>query len=126
MEPLAQLITPIASLWVVHNAIFMSAGFVNKIRETVITGYYEGKEITREHRLAMIIDWTLCMMATITVALTFAGLLISASIVLDMTPLLAWATRCIALYPSFCSVCFVICSISDYKLMHRAVAQQSS
>jgi hypothetical protein len=49
MEPLTQFLTPIAGLWVIHNAIFSSAGFVNKMRETVITGTYEKERLMHEH-----------------------------------------------------------------------------
>jgi hypothetical protein len=65
MELLSQLITPVASLWVIHNAIFTSAGFVNKMRETVITAVYEKERIGREHQKAIFIDWLLCMCAVL-------------------------------------------------------------
>jgi hypothetical protein len=121
MELLTQFIAPIVSLWVIHNTIFYSAGFVNKMRETVISGLYEGERITKEHRRAILIDWTLCIAATIAVCMIFAGIVLAISIALLEDYLMKWIGVAIAFYPTICAVGFLICSIADLKLMLKAV-----
>ena len=50
----APFVTPLAGLWVIHNASFSSAGFVNKMRETMVSGVYEKENLTREHAKAFL------------------------------------------------------------------------
>lgn len=50
------------------------------MRETVISGFHDGEAITPAHRRAILIDWVLCMTATVTVCVLFAGILISYSV----------------------------------------------
>ena len=63
----APFVTPLAGLWVIHNAIFSSPGFVNKMRGTIVSGVYEKEKFTREHARALLIDWALCVIATVVV-----------------------------------------------------------
>jgi hypothetical protein len=123
---LTTLLTPIAGLWGIHNAIFSSAAFVNKMRETVITGAYEGQTLTRTHQRAIFIDWVLCMLAVVTVCLIFAGVVLAVALTLAAAAdakLMKWAGIAIAAYPAICAILFSICSIADALLMLEAISR---
>ena len=62
---------------------FSFAGFVNKMRETMVSGVYEKEKFTREHAKAFLIDWALCMITTLVVCFTFSVTAFSASLVLE-------------------------------------------
>lgn len=119
MEPLTQFIAPILSLWVIHNAIFASAKFVNGMRETVISGFHGGNPISPKHRRAIRLDWRLCMLATVLVCAIFGllVLLVGEQILEDQR--LEWVPIAIAAYPFGCAVGFSICWITDHKLMRE-------
>jgi hypothetical protein len=121
MEYLTQFVAPIVSLWVIHNAIFSSARFVNEMRETVISGWYEGQPITREHRRVILADWRLCIWATIAVCLIFAAIVLTVSITLSDDLLILLIGVAIACYPVICAGGFAKCSIADRKLMVKAI-----
>ena len=119
MELLAQFIGPILSLWVIHNAIFASARFVNKMRETVISGFHDGKAITVGHRETIRLDWRLCMLATVAVCMIFGllVLLVGGQILEDRR--FDWVPFAIAIYPFGCALGFCVCWWSDHKLMKK-------
>jgi len=127
VDLVTQFLTPLAGLWAIHNAIFLSARFVNEMRETVISGFYQNRRLTAAHMKAIFIDWILCMAATITVCLIFAGVVATASFELALgLPLLKWAGIAVASYPTICAGLFLICSIADSKLMRRAIANTAA
>ena len=111
MEALTQFIAPIVSLWVIHNAILSSAKFVNRMRETVISGLYEGVGITVAHQRALRLDWLLCIGATVGVCIIFAGIVVAVALTFNAGSLMRWAGFAIALYPALCAVGFLICSV---------------
>lgn len=121
MESLTQFIAPILGLWVIHNAIFSSARFVNEMRETVVSGFYERERVEPEHRLAILLDWLLCIAATIAVCAIFAGIVIAVSAGLSPSPLIQRTGYAIAAYPVMCAFGFLFCSLGDLRLMARAV-----
>jgi hypothetical protein len=121
MDLLAQFIAPIAGLWVIHNAIFSSARFVNEMRETVISGLYDRKSITAEHQQAIGVDWKLCVAATVAVCLIFSVIVVATTAALSTTWLAFCIGIAIALYPFICACGFVRCSIQDWKLMSSAI-----
>jgi hypothetical protein len=71
----------------------------------------------------VLIDWVLCIIATVGVCLIFAGVLIGASFELGVGSLLKWTTIAIAFYPVGCSIGFLVCSYFDFRLMRAAVAR---
>lgn len=121
MELPTEFIAPVIGLWVIHNAIFSSARFVNEMRETVVSGRYEREKITPEHGRAILLDWLLCVAATIAVCLIFAGIVIVVSFGLAQSPLLQRTGYAIAAYPVMCAFGFLFCSLGDLKLMARAI-----
>jgi hypothetical protein len=83
---LTQFITPVVGLWAVHNVILASAEFVNKMRETVISGMRDNNKITPDHRRAILIDWSLSMIAVIGVCIIFSGILIVGGVTMKIEP----------------------------------------
>jgi hypothetical protein len=122
MEGLQNFLAPLVSLWAVHNAIFYSAGFVNRMREMVISGIDGNARLSTRHRKAVFIDWILCMAATILVSLLFGGILIGVSWTMPQLASVRWALVLVAAYPIVCSALFIVCSVMDVKLMRQALA----
>ena len=89
----APFVTPLAGLWVIYNAIFSSPGFVNKMRGTIVSGVYEKEKFTREHARALLIDWALCMIATVVVCFIFSVIVFSVSLVVGICFARALLTR---------------------------------
>ncbi|MEA3041607.1 MAG: hypothetical protein QOC65_1096 [Sphingomonadales bacterium] len=124
MDLLAQLIAPIVSLWVIHNAIFSSARFVNEMRETVISGKYDRDAIAPDHGDAILADWKLCIRATIGVCLIFVIILCAVSYELVEELPVWWIGYAIALYPLLCAGGFAVCARGDKRLMKKAIARE--
>jgi len=124
LEAIVPLITPIGGLWVIHSTIFSSAEFVNKMRETVVTGLYDGHHISSPHRKAMLVDWVLCMLAVEAVCFMFSGIIIAAAVFI-LTGLFFWIALVIASYPLLCGVFFGVCSVSDFRLMRHAALSKT-
>jgi hypothetical protein len=124
MDGLQNILGPLASLWAVHNAIFYSAEFVNRMREIVITGVDGPAHLTTRHRQAILIDWVLCMSATILVSMLFASILIGVAHNMPpvpSVPSVSWALYLVAGYPAICSLLFIACSVMDIRLMREAL-----
>ncbi len=124
MESLTQFVAPILSLWVIHNAIFSSARFVNEMRETVILGKYDRDPITPDHGDVILTDWKLCIRATIGVCLIFVLILFGVSYELSEDLPVWWIGYAIALYPLICAGGFAVCARGDKRLMKAAIATQ--
>ena len=89
------------------------------MRETVISGFHDGKPISAAHREPIRLDWQLCMLGTVIVCALF-GLLVSfvgSQILEDRR--LEWVPLAIAAYPFGCAIGFGICWRSDHKLMKK-------
>ncbi len=113
---------PIIGLWAAHQAIFYSAGFVNAMRETVILGRYQDAVISTRHANTILLDWKLCMTATVFVCVLFSGLMGAAAFFWKPNdPMLFWGLLAVASYPGFCAVLFAICSIADMKTMRAVI-----
>ena len=98
-QPITQLLTPVAGLWVVHNAMIVSAKFVNNMRETIATGYYGDRILSVDHKHAMLIDWILSMSGLVATCFLFSGILLLSSIWVPMEPFLKWSIIAIGVYP---------------------------
>ncbi|HEX8364719.1 MAG TPA: hypothetical protein VF603_05480 [Allosphingosinicella sp.] len=124
MELLTQLIAPVVSLWVIHNAIFSSARVVNEMRETVISGRYDREPIAPDHSDCILSDWELCILATIGVCLIFVIILCAISYELSERLPVWWIGYAIAVYPLLCAGGFAKCAWGDRRLMKAAIARE--
>jgi hypothetical protein len=120
-QQITQLLTPVAGLWVVHNAMIVSAKFVNNMRETIATGYYEDRILSVDHKRAMLIDWTLSMGGLVATCFLFSGILLSACVWVPMEPFLKWSIIAIGVYPILGALLFGVCAVWDYKLMRKKI-----
>jgi hypothetical protein len=118
---LPQFVTPVAGLWAIHMAIIGSAKFVNEMRETVISGFYNKEPISASHRDQMLFDWGLSMAATIGICVIFGGLLLAAAVFLTDAWFLRISLGAIALYSFGCAIAFRLCASGDRDLMREAV-----
>ena len=124
VEGFEKLVVPLASLWAVHNALFYSAGFVNEMRETIVTGHRGNQPLSYLHRRGIFIDWTLCMGATVFVSALFSGILFFVSCTFDKPDesLIKWSLRSIAVYPTVCAGLFAVCAYFDTQLIRAALS----
>lgn len=108
-----------------HNAIFASAAFVNKMRETVVSGCDGAVRLSLDHRRAIFVDWCLCMVATIVVCCLFAAILFVVGFSVGQNTgddrVLAYGLVLVGSYPAICAVLFVGCGIMDVRLIRRAL-----
>jgi len=116
---------PLAGFWVVFDSLNKATQFVNSLRDTIVTGVSGGTKLSTEHKKALLYDWRLSMMGTVFACFLFASILIF------IGEHLFWdvATRGAAAmlfgtssFPFFSGIFFVLCGISDQKLILKTIA----
>ena len=119
MSVLESYFLPLGAFWVAIQTILGSITFVNSMRETIVTGQYDGAPLTIRHRYAMRFDWILSMIGLISAlfmfsivifwlayaqANTFGGEISVAMVIVGITTFIG-------------GILFVLCGISDHRLM---------
>lgn len=117
-------VLPLATFWVIVSTLQSAATFVNTMREQVVSGGSDRRLFTLAHRRAIYLDWQLSMLGTIAAAFGFAGLVFAIAHRLEhvpggatMEPIL-WV---VALFPLLGGALFIVCGISDRRLMRMAL-----
>ena len=74
MDTLQVAILPLVAWWVTFKALFDTGSYLNKLRESVVTGYANGQPISFEHRRAIFFDWRICNVSLLLSAFMYSGI----------------------------------------------------
>src|SRR5687768_17441824 len=129
MGTLEAAVLPLATFWVIVSTIQSAATFVNNMREQVVTGGSERCSFTLAHRRALFLDWKLSMLGTIASAFGFAGLIVVVAQQLSKMPgatAVVSIFYAVAAFPALGGLLFIVCAVSDIKLMNRALREAAA
>jgi hypothetical protein len=116
---------PLAGFWVVFDSLNKATQFVNSLRDTIVTGVSGGTELSTEHKRALLYDWRLSMVGTVFACFLFAGILIFIGEHLYWAAATKGAAEMLfgtSSFPFFSGVFFVLCGVSDQKLILKTIA----
>lgn len=125
---------PLGAFWIALKTLLDTAGFANNMRELIVTGYQGTNQLGLKHRKAIFVDWCLTMMGAIVAAFVFSVLmiLIANYITIDSTVSNAsnlekasYALVLVGITVFLCGVFFIICGVSDFKLIHATLSNAS-
>ena len=119
-------LAPLAGFWIIWDSLLKAAATVNGMRETIVSGQIGTISLTPEHRRAIFWDWQLSMAGTIFAAFLF-GVLIAwignhlvASSSTAAVGQLMWGVSSL---PFLGGSMFILCGISDWKLITQALTR---
>lgn len=123
-EDLEMFLLPLAGFWAIFDSLSKAIESVNRMRETILIGQMDGKRLTLEHRKAMFLDWCLTMTGVIGASVLFSGIVFWIQHHVKTHPHVSEISTllvCVALFPLISAFFFVVCGVSDFKLIHKTL-----
>ena len=113
----------LAGFWAATKSMLDASFFVNNLRDTVVIGFKDGHTLSMAHRRALRLDWLLTMTGAVGFPLAFSGILflVAARVDGNVEGLVHFVLQVVAFVPLLGSALFVICGISDWRLMRKAL-----
>lgn len=112
----------LVGFWAATKSLLDASAFVNDLRDTVTIGVKGDQSLSLAHRKALRLDWLLTMFGAVGFPLAFSGILFAVAASVDEALKLVHAVLHIVAYiPLIGSLLFVICGISDWRLMNDAI-----
>ena len=128
MSTLEYYFLPLGAFWVAIQTILGSIAFVNNMRETIVTGQYDGVPLTIRHRYAMRFDWTLSMIGLISGLFMFSIVIfwLAYAQANALGGKISVAMLIVGIATFLGGVLFVLCGISDHRLMQFVLRNAAS
>jgi hypothetical protein len=117
----------LGGFWAATKSLLDASAFVNDLRDTVTMGVKGHHSLSLRHRKALRLDWLLTMFGAVAFPLAFSGILFAVAGSVDEKQELVHAVLHVVAYiPLIGSLLFVICGISDWRLMSDAIKNAKS
>ena len=124
MNEIGVALVPLAAFWASFNSLLQAAQFVNTIRDTVVMGTKDSRQIPVRIRKAMRFDWLLSMAGTIVASFLFAGILFWMAGHIGSSGIgVARAVAAVGVFPALSGLLFIVCGINDNRVMQSAIAE---
>ena len=119
MDILQSAFLPLGAFWIALQTITSSVTFVNGMRETIVTGQYDGNPLSVRHRYAIRYDWILSMCGITLMLLTFSVVIfwLAYSQAFTTGEEISVAMIIVGVATFFGGILFILCGISDYRLI---------
>ena len=115
----------VAAVWAAFNTLVSAYKVVNDKRDVIITGRYEGEEISLEHRrLLLVNDWIPLKFGVAVISLVFAFALVAIPFLsANPSPWLVALSIAAALGPFASFLAFTILGYRDYRYLRRTLSE---
>jgi len=118
---------PLGAFWLTFSSLQAAAGFVNDLREAVITGQKAEVALSLRHRRVLMLDWVLSMLGAVVATFMFSAILFWIAGFVDNLPELKGASTIvvvIAVFPLLSGFMLITCGVSDFRLMRVVLREQ--
>ncbi|MBN4078319.1 hypothetical protein JYT29_03245 [Nitrospina gracilis] len=125
MEKILFSLIPIAAFWTSYNTLLNAAKLVNELRDKVITGRADQKDLSTDHLKVMFLDYRLVTVSSVLAAWLFAGAIAWAGCYLWSSSTLTGAKGIsyilwlIAFVEVIFGFFFIWCSVHDHRAMYN-------
>jgi hypothetical protein len=118
----------VAGIWAALNTLVSVYKVVNDKRDVIVTGTYEGEQLTLEHRRLMLVnDWIPLKFGVAMASLIFAFALFAIPYLsAEPSPWLVWLSYLAALGPFMSFIAFSVLGFRDYRFIKRCLADAQS
>jgi hypothetical protein len=116
----------LGTIWTLSKGMLDASDFVNKLRDAVVIGYKDGKQLSLRHRRVLRMDWALTMAGTVLFPLVYAVLLGALARHFEGAANLAkfhGLVSVLSAVPVIGSLLFVACGVIDWRLMEATLQE---
>jgi hypothetical protein len=117
----------LAGFWAATTSMLNASKFVNDLRDTVVIGRKDGKDLLLPHRRVLAYDWLLTMSGAVAFPLMYSVFLMVVVFAGGQggNPPIQIALYGIACVPALGSLLFLLCGIADWRLMRSAMSSNA-
>ena len=130
MKPVEIILPLVAALWASGSLFFLASKERNEKRDRILSGYLEGKRMSREHRLLLLRgDWVPLGVVLVCLSTTLAAISICLPLLLavhERHPAIWVVSGFTLAYSLSCSTLWLWNGVREYRFMKRHIDEDLS